>query len=63
MEKEIFTLNVLYNGNKLEVEIKAFTPIGPDSGDYEVWVLGDHLFTLNPHLNLGEGRCWMVKQP
>jgi hypothetical protein len=61
MEKEIFTIHVPFKGNTIALEIHATPPIGADNGDYQVWNNGEHVFTINPHLDVCDDPCWKVK--
>jgi hypothetical protein len=63
MEQEIFTIQVPYNGQAVDVEIRTAAPKGPDDADHEVWLAGQLAFVIEPHLDVCDSPCWQLKTP
>jgi hypothetical protein len=46
----------------MPVEIRTKSPDGPHNADHDVWLLGEHVFTIHPHLDVCDERRWQLKE-
>jgi len=44
------------------VEVRTVMPNDPNNANYEIWINGQYVFTVNPHEDECDELCWKSKE-